>query len=217
MLTTIPPRARAARVAVLDRNPAVRAGVPLLLRRRPGLLGVGAAADEESLWPLLYRARPDVLLVGHHPGSGANLATCLRVTCRPMAPHVVVWAAEMGTDTLVPAVLAGAGALVDAAADERELLHAIDAVARGEQVLPRLTPAVQATASARLGPADRAIVAMRLHGTSVADCARVVGLTPGALESRLAGIVARLGTRGAVAAADGNTAHPAAGAIGGAA
>jgi hypothetical protein len=100
---------------------------------------------------------------------------------------------------LVPVRLAGASALVDAAADERDVLHAIAAVARGERVLPRLHPVLQAEAAERLDEAGRAIVAMRLHGTSMADVAGVVGIEPRALGARLAGIVARLGTRGAMA------------------
>jgi DNA-binding NarL/FixJ family response regulator len=188
-------RARAVRVAVLDRHPVARAGFDAILRAQPGLALAGAVADEHALWPLLYRARPEVVLLEHDPGSGASLALCLRIKARPMGPRVVICAAEAGTELIVPATVAGADAIVDKAADVRELVHAIRAVARGERVVPRFTPALQAAAAARLGHRDRAIFAMRLAGTAPHEIADVVGLDPRALEARTAAIAAALGTR----------------------
>jgi DNA-binding NarL/FixJ family response regulator len=57
------------RTAVLDRHPAVRAGVDAILRAAPGLAPAGAAADARELWALLYRARPGVVLVEYDPGT----------------------------------------------------------------------------------------------------------------------------------------------------
>src|SRR5688572_19528656 len=51
------------RVATLDHHPAVRAGIEATLDRSPDLISVGSAADEQELWPLLQRTRPDVVLV----------------------------------------------------------------------------------------------------------------------------------------------------------
>jgi DNA-binding NarL/FixJ family response regulator len=186
---------RTIRVAVLDRYPAVRAGIEAIVTAHRGLSPAGAVADEHALWPLLYRARPDVLLLGHHPDSSTDLALCVRVKARPLAPRVVIYAGEAGTDMIVPATLAGADAIVDKTADVPELVHAIRAVARGERTLPRLTPCLQAAAAARLAAADRAIFAMRLAGTRAADIAAVAGLDARALDARVAAIVAALETR----------------------
>jgi DNA-binding NarL/FixJ family response regulator len=183
------------RVAVVDRCPAVRAGVPVLLGAHPDLAPAGAARDQEALWPLLYRARPDVVLLEHDPGSGAGLATCLRINARPLGPRVVVWAAEPGTDIIVAATLAGADAIVDKTADVRELLHAVRAVGHGRRVLPRFTPVLQSAAAARLAAEDRPIFAMRLAGTPPSEIAPVVGLSRRALDARTAAIVTTLGTR----------------------
>ena len=188
-------RTRAVRVAVLDRSPVARAGFDAILRAQPGLAPAGAVADEHALWPLLYRARPEVVLLEHDPAAGANLALCLRIKARPPAPRVVICAAEVGTELIVPATVAGADAIVDTAADVRDLVHAIRAVARGERLLPGFTPALQAAAAARLGHRDRAIFAMRLAGTAPNEIADVVGLAPGALEARTAAIVTALSTR----------------------
>jgi DNA-binding NarL/FixJ family response regulator len=188
-------RTRAIRVAVLDRYPVARAGFDAILRAQSDLAPAGAVADEHALWPLLYRARPEVVLLEHDPGSGANLALCLRIKAQPMGPRVVICAAEAGTDLIVPATVAGADAIVDKAGDARDLVYAIRAVARGERMLPGYTSGLQVAAAARLGHRDRAIFAMRLAGTAPTDIAAVVGLSPRRLEARTAAIVAALATR----------------------
>jgi len=186
---------RPIRIAVLDRCAAVRAGVAPILAGTPDLAPAGTAADEQALWPLLYRARPDVVLVEHRPDDGAGLVTCLRITARPFGPRVVVWASDSGPDMIAPAAVAGAGAIVEKAAGERDLLRAARAVGHGERVLAPLTPALRSAAVRRLDDIDRAIFAMRLAGTRPREIAGIVGLDPRALEARTAAIVTALCTR----------------------
>jgi DNA-binding NarL/FixJ family response regulator len=181
------------RVAVLDRHPAMRDGVRAILDAHPGLACAGAAADPGELEAVLYRARPDVVLVEHDAGTRDGLALCLSITARPLAPGVVLWAADPDPALAVTAALALAGAIVDRASDTRELVHAIRVAGAGGCALPAITPRLQADAAWRLDPRDRAIFAMRLAGTAPADIARTVGLRPGELHGRLQAIVAALG------------------------
>jgi len=190
------------RIAVLDRQPALRAGLDAILSAQPGLAPAGAAADPRDLWSVLYRTRPDVVLVEHAPGIRDGLAVTLRLKTGVRPPRVVLCPTETWTGLVVPARLAGADALVDKAADVRELLHAIRAVAGGRCVLPAVTPALQAHAAGRLGPQDRAIFAMLLAGTAPADIATTVGLSRRDLAARTRAIVAALGAREAAPAAE---------------
>jgi DNA-binding NarL/FixJ family response regulator len=190
------PRSPLVRVAVLDPHPAVRAGLHAVLSAQPDLVPVGAAADEEALWPLLHRARPSVLLVDHVPGSSDGIGLARRVKSAVLGPKVVVCATGARRDLTVAAALAGADAVVDKADELAELLRAIRAVAAGDRVLDRVTPRLQAEAGARLGHLDRAIFAMRLAGTSPRDVAATTGLSPRALDARLGRIVAVLGGGG---------------------
>ena len=68
------------RIAVLDRHPAVRAGLEATLDGHPALAHAGGVADPHELGALLYRARPDVVLVEHDPGCFDGLSVCLRLT-----------------------------------------------------------------------------------------------------------------------------------------
>lgn len=162
------------RVAILDAHPVTRAGLEAILQEAAGVAPVGTAADRRALMPLLYRADPDVVVVD-------DLRACAKVRARHSARVV----AHMADGDLVRAAFAGAAALVDKAAPAHELLAAI----RGERPLPPITPHAQRRAAQPLDTTDRAILAMRLAGTSDRDIAGVVGLSREALSSRCAAIL----------------------------
>jgi DNA-binding NarL/FixJ family response regulator len=188
------------RVAVVDRQPTVRAGLDAIVAAQSDLVAVGGAADARELWPLLHRARPDVVVLDASPAPEA-LALCLQVKSRLLGPRVVLFGAAVTSEAIVPAALAGADAIADKAADVRDLLHAIRAVARGEHALPRFTPRLQAQAAARLSLGDRAIFAMRLAGTAQSEIAATVGMSVHDLGARTTAILAALSSdRGPLAA-----------------
>jgi DNA-binding NarL/FixJ family response regulator len=163
-----------------------------MLAPEPDLEAVGFAGDEDELWPLLERTRPFVLVLDlHHPGRD-GLALCLQVKRRPAAPRVVMYSASATADVLVPALIAGADAVVSKASSGAELLTAIRAVARGDHVSPSPPARAQAAAAARLAPADHAILAMRLAGHPPADIGETLGLPARKLADRTAAIVRTL-------------------------
>ena len=100
------------RVATLDRQPAVRAGLESTIAAQPDLFPVGTAADEHELWPLLQRTRPDVVVVD-------DPSLIDRIKAWKPSPRVVVYADRAETK--------GDG-LVGRGADLRLLLDAIRAV-----------------------------------------------------------------------------------------
>ena len=132
----------------------------------------------------IYRTDPDVLLVD-------QLELVRRVKTEAPRTRVVLYVSEPSSELLLAAAVAGADGVLDKSATESELLCAL----RGEPVLPPVTPLVQARAAERLDPRDRAIMAMRLAGTSARDIAGVVGLTVSALNARVQAIVAQLARR----------------------
>ncbi|MGH2920154.1 MAG: response regulator [Solirubrobacteraceae bacterium] len=183
------------RVAVLDDHPAVRAGVQAILAPQPDLIAVGSAADEEQVWPLLRRTRPDVIVLDvHHPGRD-GLALCLDIKRRIQPPAIVLYPASMPDALLVAAVVAGADAVVAKSSSTGALLEAIREVARAPRTLP-ISHHMRVRAAARLDAADHAILAMRLAGDSGADIGAVLGLPPSEIAARIAAIVAALASAG---------------------
>ena len=172
------------RVVVCDHHPATCAGVNAILHEHAGVVPVGVAADRRALWPLLYRADPDVVVVD-------DLRVGLAVRARQPNARVVLHTADAGFGMIVPAAFAGAHALVDKRCSPSELVAAI----RDESPLPIITPRVQRHAAAKLGGTDRAILAMRLAGTPDREIAATVGIDPRALTARNAQIVGVLSGR----------------------
>ena len=71
----------------MDPQPAVRAGLAVLLRSEPGLVPVGAATGAGDAAELLARERPDVVML--EPGllDGDGIALCRRLTAEPAGPR----------------------------------------------------------------------------------------------------------------------------------
>ena len=116
------------RVVVIDPQPAVRAGLAMMLRTEPGLVPVGSAVGASDGLKLVERQRPDVVVLDRHLLDGDGLGTCAR-SSHP--PRVVLYTA--GADPTLPVIarVAGADGLVDKAAPAEELFEAIRKVARG--------------------------------------------------------------------------------------
>ena len=51
------------RIVVIDPQPAVRAGLAMMLRTEPGLVPVGVAVAADDGLELVERQRPDVVLL----------------------------------------------------------------------------------------------------------------------------------------------------------
>lgn len=78
------------RVMLVDDHPALRAGLQTVLRAEPGIVPVGAASGEHDLWPLLHRARPDVVILDYHlPGTDGFLL-CHKIKAGVLPPAVLL-------------------------------------------------------------------------------------------------------------------------------
>ena len=164
---------------------AVPDGRPLGLRGDSLVLG-----PYQYLW-LPERSPAEVLVLGQPQREHAT-ELCRQVRTRRAGCRVVLYATPA---VAVAAALAGAHALVDRAEEPDVLVRAIWTVGSGGRVLPALSPEMVRRAAAPLAPADQAIMAMLLAGTSAAEAAAVAGLSPRHLEGRRAAILATLAGR----------------------
>lgn len=180
------------RVAIVDPQPAVRAGLTLLLRAEPGLIPVGSAAGAESGHELVERLRPRVVLLEHRLLDGDGLALCRRLKALPHPPKVIVYTGEF--DALMARV-AGADGLIDKAAEPAELFEAIRVVARGGSALPPLEREEMDDAAHRIDPEDLALLAMLLDGTPAGDVADTLHLDRRRVGRRIERMLGRLRRR----------------------
>ena len=180
------------RVAIVDSQPAVRAGLTLLLRTEPGLIPVGVATGAADGFEIVDRLRPGVVLLEHHLIDGDGLTLCRRLKALPHAPKVILYTAEPDGDLVLLARIACADGIVDKAADPQELFEAIRIVARGGFALPPLEPEQLESAAHAVDPEDLALLAMLADGTPASDAADTLRLDPRKVAGRVERLLGRL-------------------------
>jgi DNA-binding NarL/FixJ family response regulator len=180
------------RVVVIDPQPAVRAGLAMLLRTEPGLVPVGAAVGARDGLELVARQRPDVVLLDPQLLDGDGLGTCRRLRALNPAPRVVLYSADGDPSLPVTARVAGADGLVDKAAPAEELFEAIRLVARGQTWLPPLDREQLDAAAHRVDAEDLALLAMLMDRTEPSDVAATLRLDRRKVARRVERLLGRL-------------------------
>jgi DNA-binding NarL/FixJ family response regulator len=180
------------RVAVVDDHHAVRLGLRTALLSEPGLEPVGSAATAAETDALLYRTRPDVVLVDYHLPGSDGLELCRRIKTDAPAPAVVLYSAFADPSMTVPAIVAGVDAIVHKGGHTRDLFDAIRRTARGETALPEISGALLEAAGHALGPDDLPLLGMLIHRTAPAEILATLRIERRELDRRIAGMLQRL-------------------------
>lgn len=180
------------RVVVIDPQPAVRAGLAMLLRTEPGLVPVGSAVGARDGLELVSRQRPDVVVLDPQLLDADGLGTCRRIRALDPAPRVVLYSAGGEPSLPVTARVAGADGLVDKAAPAEELFEAIRLVARGQTALPPLDREQLDAAAHRVDSEDLALLAMLMDRTEPSDVAATLRLDRRKVARRVERLLGRL-------------------------
>jgi DNA-binding NarL/FixJ family response regulator len=180
------------RIAVIDPQPAVRAGLAMMLRTEPGLVPVGSAVGAADGLELVERQRPDLVLLDPHLLDGDGLATCRRLRSSEHPPRVVLYASEAAPALAVTARVAGADGLVDKSAPPEELFEAIRVVARGGFAMPPIGREQLDAAAHKVDPDDLALLAMLMDHTPPAEVADALHLDRKKVGRRIERLLGRL-------------------------
>ena len=179
-------------VAIVDDHPAVRLGLRTALLSEPGLQPVGSASDAAEADVLLYRTRPDVVLLDYHLPKTDGLLLCRRIKSDVPAPAVVLYSAFADASMTVPAIVAGVDAIVHKGGDTRELFDAIRRTARGETALPTVSAALLEAAAQALDPADLPVLGMLVDRTPPTEVAATLRIDRTELDRRMTAMLGRL-------------------------
>ena len=180
------------RIAIIDPQPAVRAGLSVLLRAEPGLVPVGAASGVRDGEALLRRSRVDVVLVDQRLLDGDGVSLCRRLQATPDAPHVILYSAVEDPALALIARVAGADGLVAKTAPPSELFEAIRVVARGGLALPPVTRDQLDAAAHEVDEDDLALLAMLVDRTPPAEVAETLRLDGRGMSRRVERLLGRL-------------------------
>jgi DNA-binding NarL/FixJ family response regulator len=152
------------RILVVDDHPAMRRGLQAALETQPGFLPLGVAGTEEELWARFNAIKPDLVLLDYHLPATDGCMLCHRLKRELPAPAVVLYSAYADSRLAVPAVLAGADALIHKGLAATELVAVLSRVAAGERLLPPLHGNDVQSALGALDRDDAVIVRQLLEG-----------------------------------------------------
>jgi DNA-binding NarL/FixJ family response regulator len=181
------------RVAIVDDHHAVRLGLSTAIAAEPGLVCAGVASTAAELEPLLYRNRPDVVLLDYNLPDADGLRVCHHIRSQPLAPKVIIYSAFADHSMTVPAVLAGADGVLDKGLPARELFEAIRRVNADGSAIPELSREHFEAALAVLPDEDIPILSMLINRTPPHEIARVMRIKHTELRARTAAMLERLG------------------------
>jgi DNA-binding NarL/FixJ family response regulator len=181
------------RVAVVDRHPAMRAGIEAILERVPGVQVVaGAGGELDDVAHALYRTAPDVVIVEDAPGRADGVELARRIKAVGAGPKVLLHADRPDAVQVAAAMLADADGVVDSGAQPRELVEALRTVGAGGTAFADLGARERSELARRLPAEDHAILAMRLASTSGREIADTLRIDGRALRQRVAAMIGRL-------------------------
>jgi DNA-binding NarL/FixJ family response regulator len=186
----------ALNVVIVDDHVALRRGMELLLRRA-GHHVVGTADHAEAGEALILRRKPDVALVDLAlPGmSGAELTRSL-LKENP-AVRIILYTGAADERQLLDALDAGAAGLALKSGDPEELEQAILTVAAGGDYLdPRLTPLLAKGANGgekTLSPREREILGLLSQGLSGEEAAKQLFLSSETVRTHVRNAMTKLG------------------------
>jgi DNA-binding NarL/FixJ family response regulator len=181
------------RVAIVDRHPAMRAGIEAILERVPDVQVVaGAGGELVEVAHALYRTAPDVVMVEDAPGRADGVELVREIKSVGAGPRVLLHADRPDAVQIATAVLADADGVVDSGAQPRELVEALRTVAAGGSAFPELGARERRELARKLPAEDHAILAMRLASTPRREIADTLRIDARALRRRLAAMIGRL-------------------------
>jgi DNA-binding NarL/FixJ family response regulator len=117
---------------------------------------------------------------------------CRRIKSHVPAPAVVLYSAFADPTMTVPAIVAGADAIVHKGGQTRELFDAIRETARGSKALPPVSEPLLEAAGQVLDPQDLPLLGMLVNRTPPVEIAATLRIERAELNRRITAMLTRL-------------------------
>lgn len=201
------PYARALRILVADDHDILRRGLKQLLTSRVGWQVCAEARTGREAVKLSEQHKPDIVVIDISMPDLNGLEAARRIRKAIPGVGIVILTLHFSDQLVKDIVAAGARGYVMKADADRDLVHAVDALANNrtfftaraaEMLLTDFTERVATEAPAavnpqsRLTPREREIVQMLAEGKSSKEVAAVLGISVKTAETHRANIMRKL-------------------------
>lgn len=174
------------RVLVVDDHPVVREGLVALLGRA-GFSVVGEAADAASALAIAAKTKAEVAVVDVALPGISGLELCRRLKRRFPEMRVVLLSMFDEPEWRAEAARAGASAYILKDASAEELLSTLRRVAQGENLLPKVEPALPLTAR------EREVVRLLAQGKKTPEIAELLSRSVTTIRAHKVSAMRKLG------------------------
>ncbi len=192
------------RIVIADDQVITRSGLRHLLASVPDVTVVGEATNGAEAVDLASTAQPDVILMDLRMPLVNGIEATRRI--HRAHPHIGILVLTMFEDdtSVFPAIRAGARGYLLKDADQTELFHAIQTVARGgaifstgiaQRVLQYLAapqPSIAKPTFDELTPREREILELIARGRSNTEIAEALSLSPKTVSNAISNVLLKL-------------------------
>ena len=191
-------------ILVVDDHEVVRQGLVALLARRPAFHVVAEAGTVAEAIAAANRFKPDLVVMDVRLPDGSGVEACREIRQELPDTRVVMLTSYPDEDAVLSAIVAGASGYLLKQVRARDLVAALETVARGESLLdPAVTGRVlervrriatgdQPEELAQLTPQERKVLALVADGKTNKEIAAEVFLSDKTVKNYVSSILAKL-------------------------
>ena len=193
------------RILLVDDHEVVRLGLKALLERHPQFDVIGEASNAREALEMVADFRPDVVVMDIRLPGTSGIEACEEITTRFPETRVLMLTSYAEDEMLFSAIRAGASGYVLKQIGGEELVHALEAVSRGDALLdPAVTQRVfqevrravkeeEASAFARLSQQEKHVLLLVSEGKTNREIAKALFLGEGTVRNYVSSILSKLG------------------------
>ena len=200
----MPDAVRPITLLVVDDHEVVRQGLVALLGRRPGFQVVGEAGTVAEAIEGARRFQPDLVIMDVRLPDGSGIEACREIRADLPDTRVVMLTSYPDEDAVLSAIVAGASGYLLKQVRARDLVAALETVARGESLLDpavtgrvldrvrRIATSTEPDELAQLTPQEQKILLLVAEGKTNKEIASEVFLSDKTVKNYVSSILAKL-------------------------
>ncbi len=193
------------RILLVDDHEVVRLGLKALLERHPNFEVVAEAGTAREAVERVGEFSPDVVVMDIRLPGGSGIEACAEISARFPDSKVIMLTSYAEDEMLFSAIRAGAAGYVLKQIGGEDLVHAIEAVSRGEALLdPAVTQRVfqevrkaakdeEASAFSALTQQEKHVLLLVSEGKTNREIAKALFLGEGTVRNYVSSILSKLG------------------------